>query len=186
MTILKSVTVAALLVGGSSLAMAQNGLPTGGEPPVAGGAAGNPITNPGYYGGYYATGGYLAAPVYAAPTGYAAPGYAAPGYAAPGYVTGYGAPGYAAPVYAAPGYANGYAAPGYAVPGYAAPGYAVPGYAVPGYAGQPGYVEVPGAEEPSAGPGYIAAAHHRTTYMYVPPHRTSHHTQKMVPGTNAQ
>ena len=62
MTILKSVTVAALLVGGSSLAMAQNGLPTGGEPPVAGGAAGNPITNPGYYGGYYATGGYLAAP----------------------------------------------------------------------------------------------------------------------------
>jgi hypothetical protein len=32
MTILKSVTVAALLVGGTSLAMAQNGLPTGGEP----------------------------------------------------------------------------------------------------------------------------------------------------------
>ena len=32
MTILKSVTVAALLVGGTSLATAQNGLPTGGEP----------------------------------------------------------------------------------------------------------------------------------------------------------
>jgi hypothetical protein len=60
---LKALTLfAALLVGGTSLAIAQNGLPTGGEPPVAGGAAGNPITNPGYYGGYYATGGYVAAP----------------------------------------------------------------------------------------------------------------------------
>jgi hypothetical protein len=39
--------VAALLVGGISIAMAQNGLPTGGEHPVAGGAAGGP----GY--GYY-------------------------------------------------------------------------------------------------------------------------------------
>jgi hypothetical protein len=63
MITLKSITiVAALLAGGTSLAIAQNGLPTGGEPPVAGGAAGNPITNPGYYGGYYATGGYVAAP----------------------------------------------------------------------------------------------------------------------------
>ncbi len=34
--------VTALLAGGSSLAMAQNGLPTGGYPPVAGGAGGNP------------------------------------------------------------------------------------------------------------------------------------------------
>ncbi len=33
--------VAALLVGGASMAMAQNGLPTGGESPVAGGAAGD-------------------------------------------------------------------------------------------------------------------------------------------------
>ena len=123
MTILKSVTVAALLVGANSLAMAQNGLPTGGEPPVAGGAGGNPA-NGGYY-GYYATGGYLAAP-----------GYAAPGYAAT-------------------------------------------------YGGQPGYVEVSGAEEPSAAPGYIAATHHTSMYMYVPPHRSSHHTQKMAPGTNA-
>jgi hypothetical protein len=41
MTILKSFTiVAALLVGGISLAMAQNGPATGGEHPVAGGAAG--------------------------------------------------------------------------------------------------------------------------------------------------
>jgi hypothetical protein len=47
MTSLKSFTiVAALLVGGTSLAMAQSGLPTGGYPPVAGGAAGNPATNP--------------------------------------------------------------------------------------------------------------------------------------------
>jgi hypothetical protein len=34
--------VAALLVGGASLAMAQSGPATGGYPPVAGGAAGNP------------------------------------------------------------------------------------------------------------------------------------------------
>jgi hypothetical protein len=37
--------VAALLVGGASLAVAQ-GPPTGGYPPVSGGAAGNPATNP--------------------------------------------------------------------------------------------------------------------------------------------
>jgi hypothetical protein len=48
MTTLKSFTiVAALLVAGTSLAMAQNGLPTGGEHPVAGGAAGGP------YGHFY-------------------------------------------------------------------------------------------------------------------------------------
>jgi hypothetical protein len=35
-------TVTALLAGGSSLAMAQNGPPTGGYPPVMGGAGGNP------------------------------------------------------------------------------------------------------------------------------------------------
>jgi hypothetical protein len=72
MITLKSLTiVAALLAGGTSLAMAQNGLPTGGEPPVAGGGAGNPIVDygyraaPGYY-GYYGAPGYLAAPGYAA------------------------------------------------------------------------------------------------------------------------
>jgi hypothetical protein len=37
--------VAALLVGGASLAVAQ-GPPTGGYPPVAGGAAGNPAVPP--------------------------------------------------------------------------------------------------------------------------------------------
>jgi hypothetical protein len=43
MTTLKSLTiVAALLAGGTSLAMAQNGPATGGEHPVAGGAAGGP------------------------------------------------------------------------------------------------------------------------------------------------
>ena len=41
------VIVAALLVGGASLAVAQ-GPPTGGYPPVAGGAASNPATNPGF------------------------------------------------------------------------------------------------------------------------------------------
>jgi hypothetical protein len=40
---LKSLTmVSALLVGGASLAVAQNGPATGGQPPVVGGAAGNP------------------------------------------------------------------------------------------------------------------------------------------------
>jgi ABC-type nitrate/sulfonate/bicarbonate transport system substrate-binding protein len=73
---LKGLTiVAALLAGGTSLAMAQ-GPGTGDYPPVAGGAGGNPITNP----GYYVTGGY--APRYVVP-GYAAPGYVAPGYARP-------------------------------------------------------------------------------------------------------
>jgi len=48
MTTLKSLTiVAAALAGGTSIAMAQ-GPATGGYPPVAGGAGGNPITNPGY------------------------------------------------------------------------------------------------------------------------------------------
>ena len=43
MTTLKSLMmVSALLVGGASLAVAQNGPPTGGQAPVAGGAAGNP------------------------------------------------------------------------------------------------------------------------------------------------
>jgi len=49
MTTLKTFTiVAASLAGGASLAIAQNGLPTGGEHPVAGGAAGGPYY--GYYG----------------------------------------------------------------------------------------------------------------------------------------
>jgi hypothetical protein len=43
MTALKSLTmVSALLVGGASLAVAQNSPTAGGQPPVAGGAAGNP------------------------------------------------------------------------------------------------------------------------------------------------
>ena len=69
MITLKGLTiVAAFLAGGSSLAMAQNGIPTGGEPPVAGGANGNP-----------AVPGVDQAP--------GAPGYGAPAYmVAPGYV----------------------------------------------------------------------------------------------------
>jgi hypothetical protein len=54
---LKGLTiVAALLAGGTSLAMAQ-GPATGGYPPVAGGAGGNPATNP-HYIGVGANGGY--------------------------------------------------------------------------------------------------------------------------------
>ena len=43
MTSVKALAIIALLVGGTSLALAQNGPATGNEPPVAGGAAGNPI-----------------------------------------------------------------------------------------------------------------------------------------------
>ena len=42
MTTVKGLAIVALLVGGTSLAIAQNGPSTGGQPPVAGGAAGNP------------------------------------------------------------------------------------------------------------------------------------------------
>jgi hypothetical protein len=66
MSTLKNLTiVAVLLVGGTSLAMAQNGLPTGGQSPVAGGA------NGGSRGG----GWYGRAPVYGYRYGYPAYGY---------------------------------------------------------------------------------------------------------------
>jgi hypothetical protein len=42
MTTVKALAIVALLAGGTSLAIAQNGPATGGQPPVAGGAAGNP------------------------------------------------------------------------------------------------------------------------------------------------
>jgi hypothetical protein len=77
MTSFRTLTiVAALLAGGTSLAMAQNGLPTGGQRPVAGGA------NGGWYSGYgyavaplygYAARGYYPAPVYSAPRAYTVP-----------------------------------------------------------------------------------------------------------------
>jgi len=54
-----------------------------------------------------------------------------------------------------------------------------PGYAQP--VAQPRYV---GAKEPSAPLGMVA--HHKSLYMYVPPRRSSHHTQKIVPAPNAQ
>ncbi len=51
MTVLKTFTiVGALLASLPSLAMAQNGLPTGNYPPVMGGAGGNPaVPAPGGY-----------------------------------------------------------------------------------------------------------------------------------------
>ena len=51
MTILKKLMIAtALFAGGSTLAMAQNGPPTGGYPPVMGGAGGNPaVPGPAYF-----------------------------------------------------------------------------------------------------------------------------------------
>jgi hypothetical protein len=53
MTTLRYLTiVAALLAGGTSLAIAQNGPPTGGEHPVAGGAAGGPYYGHVYHHGY--------------------------------------------------------------------------------------------------------------------------------------
>ena len=80
MTTLKTLTiVAALLAGGTSLALAQNGPPTGGDPSVAGGANGNPaVPGPGFSGYYLEAPGYLAQQ----------PGYVdEPGTAAPRRVT---------------------------------------------------------------------------------------------------
>ena len=69
MSTLKTLTiVAALLAGGTPLALAQNGPATGGQSPVAGGA------NGGWYPGYGYGYGYSAPPLYS----YAAPAYAAP------------------------------------------------------------------------------------------------------------
>jgi len=66
MTTLKTLTiVAALVAGGTSLALAQNGLPTGDQSPVAGGANGNSAVPGPAYSGYY-----LEAPGYAAQPGY--------------------------------------------------------------------------------------------------------------------
>jgi hypothetical protein len=45
MKTLKTLTMTSALLGGVSLAIAQ-GPPTGGYPPVSGGAGGNPATNP--------------------------------------------------------------------------------------------------------------------------------------------
>jgi hypothetical protein len=42
MTTVKTLAIIAVLIGGTSLAMAQNGPATGGQPPVGGGATGNP------------------------------------------------------------------------------------------------------------------------------------------------
>ena len=68
MITLKGLTIVAALLAGVSLAMAQNGLPTGGESPVAGGANGN-----------------AAAPGFDQAPG--VPGYAPPAYIVqPGYV----------------------------------------------------------------------------------------------------
>jgi len=61
MTMVKGLAIVALLVGGTSLAMAQNGPATGGEPPVMGGAAGNPAV-PGPPGPGVIPGGPAAAP----------------------------------------------------------------------------------------------------------------------------
>jgi hypothetical protein len=76
MATLKGLTiVAAFLAGGTSLAMAQNGLLTGGYPPVAGGAGGNTaVPGLGYDGYYPGAPGYLAAPGYVAPGHAVAPG----------------------------------------------------------------------------------------------------------------
>jgi len=45
MITVKGLAIVALLVGGTSLALAQNGPPTGGQPPIAGGAGGSPANS---------------------------------------------------------------------------------------------------------------------------------------------
>ena len=106
---------AALLAGGTSLALAQNGPATGGPPPVAGGAGGYPgygYAAPGY--GYGATEyGYGAV---APATGGSTIIIVTPGsaYAAPPVMSGYATQ----PIYDyAPGYGYGYT-PGYWNRGY--------------------------------------------------------------------
>jgi hypothetical protein len=107
--LLIGVATLALFASAASTAMAQNGLPTGGQRPVAGGANGG-----GWYPGYGYGYGYAAAPLYdyAAPSyGYAAPGYVVPGTAGTTVVI--VTPG--VPAYTAPPVASGYYnyAPGY-------------------------------------------------------------------------
>jgi hypothetical protein len=53
MTAFKTFTIVAALLAGGTLALAQNGPPTGGQRPVAGGANGG-----GWGGGWYAGGAY--------------------------------------------------------------------------------------------------------------------------------
>ena len=65
MTLTTLTIVAALLAGGTSLAMAQNGPATGGERPVAGGANGGS-----WGGGWYGSGWYAGAPAYGYGYGY--------------------------------------------------------------------------------------------------------------------
>ena len=90
MSTLKTLTiVAALLAGGTSLALAQNGPATGGQSPVAGGA------NGGWYPGYGYGYGYPAAPLYSAPLRLMpAPLIYAPVYAVPASLYGYYSYGY--------------------------------------------------------------------------------------------
>jgi hypothetical protein len=72
MTTLKTLTIlAALLAGGTSLAVAQNGPETCGEPSVAGGAGGNTAA-PGYY---YGAPAYFGAPRYVEGRASVEPGY---------------------------------------------------------------------------------------------------------------
>jgi hypothetical protein len=85
---------AAFFVGGTSLATAQNGLPTGGYPAVAGGANGYPGPYYNYYAMPYAAGTYNYAAPYSAGAYY---NYAAPYYLAPpgvDYSYGYTGPGW--------------------------------------------------------------------------------------------
>lgn len=110
MRTLKTVTMtSALLVAGASMAMAQNGLPTGGWYPGYGYAA--PLYDyaaPGY--GYAAS-----APLY----NYAPPGYGAPASGGTTIIIVTPAPGYTAPTVSsgyynyAPGYWGGYGRAGY-------------------------------------------------------------------------
>ena len=132
MTTLKSVTISVvLLVGGTSLAMAQNGLPTGGQSPVAGGA------NGGWYPGYGYSYGYTAAPLY----NYAAPTYryAAPTYAAPAPLYNYAAPAYAAPARAGTTVVIVMPAPAYAAPPVTTGYYSAPVVSQPIYNYAPAY-----------------------------------------------
>jgi hypothetical protein len=155
-------TALALFASAASTAMAQNGPPTGGQLPVAGGAGG------GWYPGYgYGYGYGYAAPLY----DYAAPAY---GYAATAPIYNYAAPAYAAPATAGTTVIIVTQAPAYTAPPVASGYYNyAPGYWGATGAGVPG---MGGAEDTFVRfAGALAKRGHGTTRLFRPPFLLSGH-----------
>jgi len=117
---LASAVAALVVLGTSSVSLAQAPACGPGAPPAYPGAAPRPCPPPGYAPPPYGQPGY----------GYGQPGYRQPGYGQPGY----GQPGYGQPGYGQPGYGQNNWQPGNWNPGYGRPGY---GQGPPGNAQSP-------------------------------------------------